>query len=129
MATTTVLPQGTYQPQTRLLGPVTVPQGATELTFTFDRTNWTDPAVTLAITIDLSLDGGATWNNPPEQAAPLPFGFTSEGGGGLDKHGNPRTETTGTTSIPQPTNTQRRLRATVTIAGGPLTTNGSVTIS
>jgi hypothetical protein len=128
VAKTVVLPQGTYPVGTRVIGPFTVVTGATEYSFSFDKTNWQDPAVTVDVMFDLSLDGGATWNNPHPAVDPFPCGFTAEGGG-LDKHGVSYADVTFSVLIPQPQNTQRRLRANVIIAGGPLTTSGSVTIN
>lgn len=126
---TTVLPQATYHVGTRTTPNLTVAQGLTAVLIEFDKTlGWTDPAVTLDVTLDLSLDGGATWNTPAADVVPFPVGFTAEGGG-LDKFGNPYTSATLSTSLPQDQLTNRRLRAVVTVAGGDLTTSAAITVS
>jgi hypothetical protein len=125
----TVLPQATYHPGTRTTPNLSVAQGMTGVTIEFDKTlGWTDPAVTLDVTLDLSLDGGATWNTPAADVVPFPVGFTAEGGGN-DKNGVPYTSATLSTSLPHPELTNRRLRATITIAGGDLTTSAAITVS
>lgn len=125
MATVTVLPQGTYPPGTRTLGPAAVPKNLSSFTLAFDRTNWAD-GVTLDLTVDLSLDGGVTWNPHPD-VDPFPVGLSAVGGVQLDKNGNPYTTTAVSAAIPQPGSTTRSVRATITIGGGSLTTTATLT--
>jgi hypothetical protein len=126
MAAIVVLPQGTYPAGSRVLGPAAVPTGITGFTLALDRAAWV-AGVTLAMTVDLSLDSGVTWNTPPETVAPYPVGLTAEGGVALDKNGAAYTQTTLSTAIPQSASTTRQLRATVVITGGSLTTKGTLT--
>lgn len=126
--TAQILAPGTYPANEYHLGPAAVPVGISNLSFTFDKTNWTDPAITLDIIVDISFDGGVTWNPQPD-SVPFPYGFTAEGGG-TDKFGNPLTAVTGAPSfVPQPQNAQRRVRATVIVAGGAIQTSCSLTVS
>ena len=127
MSSTTVLPHGTYAVGTQLLGPAAVATGLTQASLALDRGEWLAGG-TLALTIDLSLDGGVTWNSPHPDVDPYPVGLTAEGGVALDKHGVAYTQTILTVPLPQPASTTRRIRATVTIAGGPLTTTGTLTL-
>lgn len=127
MATQTI-PQATYQVGTRNLGPFNVPNGATNVTLTFDRSQWTDPAVKLTARFELSLDNGATWSPNPAGQPTWPWGsfpvtITSEGG----VIGVPSTQQS--IALPDPTNTQRKVRAVVTVAGGPLTTTITVDVT
>jgi hypothetical protein len=126
---TTVLPAATYHPGTSTTPTLTVAAGLTAVVIAFDKTlGWTDPGVTLEVTLDLSLDGGATWNTPAADVVPFPVAFGAEGGG-LDKFGVPYTEATLSTSLPHPELANRRLRAVVTVAGGDLTTSAAITVS
>lgn len=124
---TVVLPQGTYPAGTRTLGPVAVPNGTTAFVLSLDRTNWTNVNVKVALTFDLSLDGGTTWNPHPD-ADPFPVGLTAEGGTARDKNGNVVNTTTLSAPVPDVTNTNRRVRATLVITGGSLTTSGTLTL-
>jgi hypothetical protein len=127
MPTVTILPAATYPPGTRSFGPATVPQNLSHYLLTFDKTSWTDPSITMEVTLDLSLDGGVTWNTPATDVVPFPVGFTAEGGG-TDKFGNPYTEVTRDGGIPQPGTTDRRVRGSMTIAGGSITTSATLNV-
>lgn len=119
---TTLLNKVTLQPGQRAFGPVAVPDALSSATLTVDRTQWTDPTVVLAVTLDLSIDGGVTWASmtPSEATDPFPIAFESEGGAVLDKNGNPSLVTSMTADFPPVSN--RQLRGTITLTGGPLTT-------
>lgn len=128
MAVTRVLPLGSYPDQTRALGPVALPTGASSISLSLLRctpsnlTIWPNASTTVALNADLSLDGGTTWQ-------PW-FTFTSQGGQVTPEGGSTVAPTTYfTTSIPAPANANRKVRATLTITGGPLKTAGDLTVS
>jgi len=101
-----------------------VPLGATSFTITIDRTNWTDPALKLAISIEISLDGGVTWAS--DSAA------TYEGGPAPTPtpiQPNPVNQSVLTSDLGDPTNTNRMVRGTLTLTGGNLVTSGSLILS
>lgn len=122
-----VVPHGTYQVGTRIFGPVAVPVGLTNATVAFDRGEWTSQSTTITLNIDLSLDGGVTWNLHPD-ADPFPVGMEAEGGVALDKNGVPYTQSSRSAPLPQPGSSQRMVRGFITVAGGPITTTGTLTV-
>lgn len=128
MASTVILPQATYPIGTRTVGPANVPQNATKVEMALDGAAMTDPALHVSMTLDLSLDNGATWNLPHPQVDPFPIGMTLDGGA-LNRQGLPLATYTLGTQLPDPTNANRKIRMTVTISGTPLTTQGTVTIT
>lgn len=124
---TTVIPTATYPPDTYPFGPLNVQNGAFSFVIVFDKTAWTDPAVTLAVTMEISLDNGQTWNPHPD-GDPFPVSYT-DAGGGTDKFGNPLLVSTLSSSLPAPQNNQRRLRGTAIVAGGSLTTSAEIQVN
>lgn len=46
---------------TRNFGPIAVPDDVTVCTLAFDRSQWTNPAAALSAQLEISVDGGATW--------------------------------------------------------------------
>lgn len=128
MSSTVVLPAGTYPVGTRVLGPANVPVGTSEIELSLDGAAMTDPALHVAITLDLSLDSGVTWNNPHPQADPFPVGMTLDGGA-KNRQGGALARYTIGTFLPDSTNPNRRVRATVVISGTPLTTSGTLSLT
>lgn len=131
MSSAIVLPQGTYPIGTRILGPAPLAQGVTTFTLALDGAAMTDPALRVRLDVDLSLDGGATWaaDAPGPTFNPFPL-FMTLSGGATDRAGNPLpTYFLSSTQIPAPASSTRRIRATVTIAGAPLTTAGTLTLT
>lgn len=59
--TQTVVPQGTYGSGTTLFGPSVVPTTITGYRIEVDRALFTDPAASLLMWLDFSLDGGGSW--------------------------------------------------------------------
>lgn len=117
---TRILPLANYPDQVTVVGPFTVPVGASSIMLSVlrctpaDPTIWPNASTLLSVQSELSVDSGASWR-------PF-FGFTDQQGGQL-----PDEETGGVaatsylaTAIPQATNPSRRVRATVTVKGGPL---------
>lgn len=128
MATVTVFPHGTMTVGSHQIGPISVPQSVSAFTLALARAEWV-AGVTLSMNVDLSLDGGATWNEPAESVVPFPLGLTAEGGVALDKNGIPYVATTLSAQVPNPGSATRQVRATVVVAGGPLVTIGTLTTS
>lgn len=99
-AQTFTIPQGTT-----VWGPWQVQIANKYASFSFDRTLWTNPAITLVATADYSTDKGSTWN-------PIPgCKITSQGGG------TPPT-TFFNCMFPQGTTD---IRATTIVSGGSIT--------
>ena len=46
---------------TRTFGPIAVPDDVTVCSLSIDRTQWTNPAAALSAQLEISVDGGATW--------------------------------------------------------------------
>lgn len=46
---------------TRNFGPIAVPDDVTVCTLAFDRSRWTNSAAALSAQLEISVDGGATW--------------------------------------------------------------------
>jgi len=128
MADTVVLPQGTYPIGTRTLGPATVPVGVTQIELALDGAAMTSPALHVSMALDLSLDGGSTWNTPHPQVDPFPVTMTLDGGA-KDRQGNPLPKYTIGTRLPDPSNANRRVRAVVIISGTALTTSGTLSLT
>lgn len=126
-----VLTHGTYGVGSIMTEPVAVPTGAMEVNFRLDRAQYLNPAVTADIFADLSLDGGLTWasTNPGPATGSFPIGAGTVGGVVSDKRGLFVRFSSLGTSMPQPTNPDRRIRIIVAIAGGPLTTMGTLMFS
>ena len=112
---------GTLPAGTRNFSLLSVPVGMTRLTLALDRTDWTDANVKIALTLELSLDAGVTWQSVG--------GLTSEGGPPpvqLPGRPLPANITSGTWQFPEETNSNRRLRGTLVISGGPLKTTATL---
>jgi hypothetical protein len=99
-----VFPQGLTS-----FAPRALPTGFTEVKIAIDRTNWTDTNSSVALLCELSQDNGITWNEAGR--------FTASGGVILDRHGNVLTESFGGWPFAQPDNSQRQIRASITVAG------------
>lgn len=87
---------------TRNFGPFVVPDDVTVCSLSFDRTQWTNSAAALSAQLEISVDGGATW-----QAW---VGLTSVGG----------TDATMTTTYMRrvlPAGTGRQIRGNYVVTG------------
>lgn len=119
MATTraTVLPAQVYaRGRTAFPSIVAVPAGMTRATLSCDLSKVIDPAASILVTLDLSLDGGATWYSDTHA-----FGGYSQWRchGGLT---HPTTHapvpvSTYSCALPEPGNPNRRLRGSIVIDG------------
>ena len=121
MSVTTLFTLGSYAPGIRTFGPVAIPLNLASVKIDFDVAAHLDPLVELRMAIEISFDSGGTWRDF--------FGFTRFGGIGHEDDGSVSLVAYRRTSIPQPTNPQRRLRGTFTLTGGSLTTSGTLTVS
>jgi hypothetical protein len=125
VAATLTIPQVTLPNGTRVFGPATAADGDSAVLLSLDRTlpgglNSLTPAATLELLIEQSNDGGATWFELVD--ATMTGGIHGAAKGG----GNAVTDTAGSSFAP---GTGRRVRATVTVAGGPITVAGTLTTS
>jgi hypothetical protein len=123
------IPKQTYKPGTYPIPETAVNKGISSATMTIDRSQWTDPAVTLTFKLDFSPDGGKTWFTGDNNQGWCAFG--SKGGVVKDQKGNPIPSSIancGCKDICNPANTTNHVRGTVTVVGGSLTTSGSVVL-
>lgn len=112
MALTQLLPAGTYAPQSRSIGPASIPTNISWAKIALDVTNNISPAQGISIVIDISLDGGTSW---------LPFVSMARGGASPNEY--PEMSWRG--GVPGEGNPNRRIRAQVTLTGSSLTTTGA----
>jgi hypothetical protein len=128
MSSQIVLPLGTYPVGSYDLGPATVPLGVTDIKIELVGTSMTDPVLHVEVTLDLSLDGGVTWNAPHPDVDPFPCGMVLSGGA-LDRQGLPLPIYSLSCGTPDPTNPDRRVRAHVVISGTALITQGTLVLT
>jgi hypothetical protein len=125
LTTTVAFPLGNYPNGTHTSGNVSVADADTSIEFSVarctdaDATVWPNAGTTLFVSVDQSNDGGASWQNV--------FQFTGIGGIITDKHGVQVPRAFVSTSLNP--GTGRVLRATATIAGGPLRTSGQFDVN
>jgi len=110
MADTVVVARGVLTVGKLAIGPVAIPLGVVAVGIVLSKANWLSPAVRASIQVDVSMDSGANWT--PRG------GFIDEPGAGADVHA--------VLTAREPNNPNRLVRATLTVAGGPLDTTISV---
>jgi hypothetical protein len=120
MAGTTTIPLVTLQNGSRTFGPAAIADADTRTSLTIDRTvtgglNSLTAATTIEILIEQSNDGGQTWFEDVDA--------TLFGGPWPSKPGTP------SVSVTFDPGTSRQVRATLTVAGGPVVVQGSLTTS
>ena len=133
MAVFTV-PRGNFPAGVRQFGPFDVDPTIGHVLVQLDRTDWLDPAVKVAIRLDLSLDGGVTWSPDPAGQtvfpwAPFPVNFTGQGGVLTGPGGVVRQFSEVSFDVPQVGNVNRKIRCTMTVTGGLLRTSIIITTS
>lgn len=115
-------PLNNYATGSRTTAPHTIPGQISTVTFavarctTADPTIWPNQSTTLEAILEVSEDGGATWN---------PHGsFTAEGGIAPGRFGGEAAESSGVFPFPGLASVDARL--TLTVAGGPLRSFGTL---
>lgn len=98
---------------------VAVPAGADHVQIDFDGSTMLDPAVFVDTKIEFAPDG-ATWRQ---------IGGANFRAGSKDRAGNPRPVYPDGAGIPTDDGGDRRLRGTLTVTGGPLTTTLRISTS
>ena len=95
--------------QTLTIPSSSIPTGITRLQATVNRFAWpgTPSDVVATVQLEFSLDNGATW--PMGVSATLP-------GGATPYKGNPDPPSSISFPVPEPSNTQRRVRGTLIVA-------------
>lgn len=115
---TPVLSEATYSVGVYTISPVSVPPGYTRVYIKLMRALWLDPGTRASWLIEVSQDGGTTWDtDPPAASGSTPGGISINPQTGL-----PRPFSLIYAALPQPGNPNRKIRGTVTVAGGPITT-------
>ena len=110
-----LVPEATYPTGVYEVPAVAVPTGYSVGYIRVSRDVWLDPETRAEWTIFLSQDAGSTWT--------LLSRGSATGGIKVDpRTGLPNPFSKIGASLPQPANTNRRVKATVTISGGPITT-------
>jgi hypothetical protein len=114
--------QVNYPPGTYVSGNINLKAADSSVTGSCTRNNWATVTGDIAsLTVDISLDGGTTWQ--------LLVGFTAAGGDPIDPAtGLPATTSSVTTSLPQVGNTKRVLKGTLQVFS-QLTTTVSYSVS
>ena len=124
MARQLVLPLQDYADGFYEFGPVNIGDEIVSILFEVSRctsadpTIWPDVNTTLRFVPELSLDGGTTWSDAGE--------FRAVGGIANDRFGNELAVTVGGGLLLSGTN--RRMRGTLEITGGPLRSTGTVIV-
>ena len=118
------------RPGTQILPTANVPNGATQALITLDGSTMTDPALFFSLTLDFSIDDGATWASTNRGPGTDPYPVTAEmQGGSKDKHGNPIASYDIQVVLPSPDLTTRKVRGSVTVSGATLNTTATLTIA
>lgn len=130
MATSIVIPQGTYPIGTFNFGPAPIPSSVSRAEIDLDGTNMTDPALHITLQLDLSVDGGVTWSTVSPGPSMVPFPITATMvGGALNRTGQPLSIYSLSANVPGVGSTARQVRGSVVISGAPLTTQGTLIIT
>ena len=125
---TAIFPLGTYGPGSVSFGPVAVARGVSSIKLAFDRTNLLDATASISFSVEFSFDGGATWSGADPAIPYRGVAATASGGTILDGDGVTILESSISIAVPQPNNSQRRARGTLSVNKAILTA-GTLTVS
>lgn len=112
LGTTTVYNIATRQPGTYSITGVLVPVGLNYIDLVILRSNWNNSDISITVVIDYSLNNGATWTNIVNDTNTC--GWCSYDGV------NEAPAVGGIMTIPEPSNTNRQIRGSLTITGGAI---------
>lgn len=122
MAVITLIPAASRGPGTVSFGPFTIPDGLSQFLLSLDITQHTNPDVTVTLTLETSVDGGANY---------LPHSSFTYVGQPI-----PMTRPPNSVQIPTctlgnrlPTGTNRRGRGSHTVVGGTVTTSATIEVT
>lgn len=120
MATSVILPPGSYGPGTFTLPAAPIPTGITRVTVQVDRASMVSGTLHIDWTLELSQDSGTSW---------LPWGGAGTVGGAISDPatGLPFSVSSFTVAVPNPANAGRRLRGSVTLTEAVVTSVTLVT--
>ena len=122
MTTTVILPMAPYPAGTYTMPSTAVPLNISTVKVAVDRTLWADPAVTVDARMEWSFDGGTVWSPGG--------GWTANGGTMFLRDGTTvSTESFASFVMPQASNPNRKIRGSVVVAGGTVTSSVSLTTS
>jgi len=109
-----------YQVGTYTLAATALAANVSAVSIAFNRADWLDPLSKIRLSLELSLDGGATW---------IPGGaFEADGGVFIDRFtGLPVTESVAYFSYPEPGNSNRKIRGTFEVIGVAFKTDATIT--
>jgi hypothetical protein len=108
MAVAVAIPAGSYPPGTYPLPALGIADAITQATVTLDVSQHTDPAIVWSVTMDLSLDGGASWH----------FLWGASRVGGVVIHNSVALTTATFQSPVLPAGPGRQMRGTLVVTGG-----------
>lgn len=116
-------PAGVYS-----IPSTSVPNNASIMILTIDRTNWLDPKVTIDFRLDLSPDDGKTWMTGDNNAGWCAF---TASGGAVGKPPVPATvmecECSALANC-DPANPDNRVRGSITVSGGTMNAGGTIEV-
>lgn len=118
MATTITIPSGSYGPGTFSVPETNLPSSARVIELRLDRTLWLDPSVSLAVSLECL-----------ENAVWVQCGRVTTVGGVVLNPVTGQPITTFTARFTMPDTGRNRVRGSLEITGGSLTTSGTITVS
>ena len=108
---------------TRSVGPISVPVGLTAASISLSRDNFLNPACTISVAIELSLDGGANW---------VPLASCFDRGSSAQLWNRTHTALLPislTIGLDDKTNAARQIRGTITVTGVAFVSTGTLDLT